>query len=125
MPPDAFADIGERTRLVGMFRHDPVKLARQQAWRIRKCVGLRLANVVGIMRAMSKQDVAHLIDELGSEAIQSALGVSHHAVRHARWEGAFPAAWFDQIDILCRERGLSCPRHAFKWRLPSQDGAAA
>lgn len=75
---------------------------------------------------MSKAAVAHIIDTLGSEALQHALGVTRHSIKNARWEGVFPSAWFDRVDALCRDAGIECPRECFKWRYgpPAEDAAA-
>lgn len=65
---------------------------------------------------MNKAAVTHIIDKLGAETICATLGVSRHAVRHARFLGAFAAGWFDALDHLCAQNHVPCPRDAFNWR---------
>jgi len=74
---------------------------------------------------MSKVEVSRIIKTLGSEAIEQAVGVGRSSVSNALWKGAFPALWFDQIETLCRERGIECPRHCFKWAPRRRDEDAA
>lgn len=65
---------------------------------------------------MNKAAVSRIIDELGADVICSTLGVSRHAVRHARFLGAFASGWFDALDHLCAQNHIPCPRDAFNWR---------
>lgn len=73
---------------------------------------------------MSKAAVTHIIDTLGSDRLQNALGVSRHSIKNARWEGVFPSAWFNMIEALCVDAGIECPRHAFRWKVASKEVAA-
>lgn len=63
-------------------------------------------------------NAAIIIESVGSGEIERALGVSRHSVRHAKTTGAFPASWFDQLDRMCAERGLACPRSLFNFKPP-------
>jgi hypothetical protein len=66
---------------------------------------------------MSKAAVRHIADTLGAEAIQSQLGVTHRALRHARSIGYFPAAWFAGLEAMCLAAGIDCPRSAFSFKV--------
>lgn len=72
---------------------------------------------------MSKEAVRKITKQLGADAICARLGVTHHSVRHAKATGCFPSGWYDEIDKMCREAGIPCPRAAFNWR-SAQAGAA-
>lgn len=65
---------------------------------------------------MEKQTVPTIIDALGSDKIAAKLGVSHHAVRYAKTDGMFPAAWFAAISALCEEAQIDLPMELFNWK---------
>jgi hypothetical protein len=66
-----------------------------------------------------KDHVRRTTKELGDEAICSRLGVTSHAVRSARFKGAFPAAWFVALKEMCDEKGIDCPEAMFNFKSPS------
>lgn len=70
----------------------------------------------------SKSTVHHIVQTLGRENIESRLGVSKYSLFAAKRDRLFPAAWFDVLDEMCRERGIECPRSAFRFR--SSESAA-
>ena len=65
---------------------------------------------------MNKASVHHITDTLSSDAICARLGVSHHSVRYARTDGAFPASWYGPLKEMCDETGIPCPLTAFNWK---------
>ena len=74
---------------------------------------------------MSKKPVHHIIDTLTPDAIMARLGVSFHMIRYARTSGVFPANWFNDIDGMCRDAGIECPRDLFNWRSSANDVGSA
>jgi hypothetical protein len=64
---------------------------------------------------MQKKLVHHIIDTLTPDAIMARLDVSFHMIRYARSSGVFPSGWYDDIDKMCRDAGLECPRNLFNW----------
>ncbi|WP_276716917.1 hypothetical protein [Pseudooceanicola nitratireducens] len=73
---------------------------------------------------MNKPAVQNIIDTIGQEAICVRLGISDHAVRHAKTTGSFAALWYDAIDQMCIEAGIPCPRSAFNFKSPAVGAAA-
>ena len=75
---------------------------------------------------MSKPTVKTIIEALGVDAICAKLQVSHHAVRYAKTDGIFPAAWYAGLLELCAGAGIDCPLDAFNWKgqTEPQPGAA-
>jgi hypothetical protein len=65
---------------------------------------------------MSKPTVKFIIEALGVEVICAKLQVSHHAVRYAKTEGVFPAAWYAGLLELCSAAEIECPLEAFSWK---------
>lgn len=70
--------------------------------------------------SMSKSAVIEITDTLGTDRIQAHMDVSHHAVRHARTVGMFPASWYAGLRMMCAEAGLDCPEAAFNFKSPSE-----
>lgn len=68
---------------------------------------------------MSKHIVKQIIETLGVDAICSAVNVTPHAVRYAKTDGVFPAAWYQAVSDMCKEHTLDCPMSAFNWKAPS------
>lgn len=64
---------------------------------------------------MNKPAVIAITDAIPSETLQSRLGVSKHAIRHARTTGAFSGRWYGPLMQLCDEAGIECPLDAFVW----------
>lgn len=73
---------------------------------------------------MSKQAVINITDKLGADAICSGLSVTNHSVRHARFTGAFPAAWYRQLKEMCEAEGIDCPLSAFNFKSPTSRPSA-
>lgn len=65
---------------------------------------------------MSSKPTHQIIDTLTPDAIMARLNVSFHMIRYARTSGVFPANWFNDIDEMCREVGIECPRNIFNWK---------
>lgn len=65
---------------------------------------------------MEKQTVPAIIDAIGPDRIAAKLGVSLHAVRYAKTDGLFPAAWFAVIRDLCEEAQIDLPMCLFNWK---------
>ena len=65
---------------------------------------------------MSKTAVKIIIEAIGSESICAKLDVSRHAVRYAKSDGVFPAAWYAGLLDLCRGAGIECPLDVFNWK---------
>ncbi len=65
---------------------------------------------------MSKQTVKSIIEHLGADAICQKLKVSTHAVRYAKTDGVFPAAWYAGLRELCAASSIECPLEAFNWK---------
>ena len=53
---------------------------------------------------------------LGRKDMAQALGVGVTAISNAVVAGSFPAAWFDALEALAKEKGKECPRDLFAWR---------
>lgn len=67
------------------------------------------------------EQITHtIIKTLTSARIEAALGVSSHAVRKAYQDRRFPASWFDVMEKLCADNGLTCPRKAFNFKEDKQ-----
>jgi len=73
---------------------------------------------------MSKHIVKTIIEAVGSEAICERLNVSSHAVRYAKTDGVFPAAWYAGLRELCEASSIECPLEAFNWKGQPETGAA-
>lgn len=65
---------------------------------------------------MSKHIVKQIIEALGVDAICAKLHVSRHAVRYAKTDGMFPAAWYAGLLDLCDAAAIDCPLEAFNWK---------
>lgn len=65
---------------------------------------------------MSKKNVNQIIEAIGQDAIVSALGVSTHSVRHAKFAGSMPANWYVSVKDLCDAQGIDCPVSAFNFK---------
>ena len=74
---------------------------------------------------MSTHPVVQIIETLGDDAITARLGVTERAVRSAKSHRLFPALWFDQIDRMCMDAGIPCPRAAFNWRTAGKKSVIA
>ena len=71
---------------------------------------------------MSKDIVKSIIETLGPDAICNKLSVSTHAVRYAKSDGVFPAAWYAGLLELCAGSAIECPLEAFNWKgQPAQE----
>lgn len=57
-----------------------------------------------------------IVIELGRDRIQQDLGVKPSAVAMAIHNDRFPAAWFDVLEELARDKGRSLPRALFNWK---------
>lgn len=62
-----------------------------------------------------KSEVRRLTEQIGSEKLQAALGVSEYSIRHARTTGRFPASWFTVVRDLC---GGECSEELFNFKIP-------
>lgn len=62
------------------------------------------------------QGAAVFIDAFGKEELAEYFGVTFNAVRNAHWRDRIPASWAHGIALICRDRGLYCPVHAFGWK---------
>lgn len=65
---------------------------------------------------MTKIAVKSIIEGLSVDTICAKLHVSHHAVRYAKTDGIFPAAWYAGLLELCQLAGIDCPLSAFNWK---------
>ena len=65
---------------------------------------------------MSIHPVILIIDTVGVDTMKRRLGIGEHAIRSARNLKLFPGIWFDELETMCREAGVPCPRDAFNWR---------
>lgn len=74
---------------------------------------------------MSKDTVKSIIETLGVDAICARLHVSTHAVRYAKTDGVFPAAWYAGLLVLCDGAKIECPLEAFNWKGQPQPQAGA
>jgi len=72
---------------------------------------------------MNKPAVSKIISTIGEDVLRARTGLSDHAIRHAKTTGAFAAGWFDELERMCVEAGVPCPRSAFNWKSPSSDAA--
>jgi hypothetical protein len=64
---------------------------------------------------MSNASVSTIIEALGSKAIEDALCVSSHSVRHAKYTGKFPASWYARLSDLCAGKQVECPLSLFNF----------
>lgn len=69
---------------------------------------------------MRKAVVVQITDALGIDVICRRLDVSASSVRAARTKGLFPALWFNEIETMCAEAGLQCPRDVFYWKVSEE-----
>lgn len=70
---------------------------------------------------MNQSAVSKIIEAIGEEALRARTGLSLHAIRHARYTGAFAAGWYDEIDRMCLEAGVPCPRSAFNFKTATEE----
>lgn len=59
---------------------------------------------------------AGIIDAIGRARMAERLDVTLTAISNAYVAGTFPASWFGETEALCREVGMDCPRHLFRFR---------
>lgn len=64
---------------------------------------------------MSTSHVTRIIGALGSDAIESELGLTKFSIRAAKRDGIFPARWYRPLRALCAKSGVECPDDAFRW----------
>lgn len=60
--------------------------------------------------------IDQIIKKLGYQCLADTLEVSRTAVVNAKRNKAFPAAWFNVIEQLCKHHKIDCPRELFNWR---------
>ncbi len=70
-------------------------------------------------------NTSDIINKVGSAAIEVACNVGEHSVRAAKRDGKFPASWFDEMEKLCADHGLPCPRNLFAFKRPQEDSPAS
>ena len=63
---------------------------------------------------MSK--IRAIVEQVGRDAIIKRVGVTSPAITNAINEDMFPAAWFEEMESLCAEDGVICPRSLFAFR---------
>lgn len=62
------------------------------------------------------KNTSKFADAVGRKEMALALGVGATAISNAVVAGSFPAAWFDALEALAKDRGADCPRDLFAWR---------
>ena len=62
-----------------------------------------------------------LVDAIGRKRVQDALGVGRTAIANRLADGCLPSAWFDVLEALAKETGVSCPRSLFAF-VPRHEG---
>lgn len=66
-----------------------------------------------------------ILNEVGSDHIQKACGVSEYSIRSAKRGRQFPASWYGEIKKECDRLGLECPMELFSFKRPAQQDDAA
>ena len=57
-----------------------------------------------------------IIDALGRPAIKERLNVGMTTISAAYVDGILPSAWFNVIEKMANEKGIDCPRDAFRFK---------
>lgn len=66
------------------------------------------------------QTVHQIVKRIGSAKIEAACDVSSHSVRAAKSGNLFPASWFNEVERLCAECDIECPRALFNFKGSAQ-----
>ena len=67
---------------------------------------------------MSQNHVNKILEVVTPEILGDRLGMSDRSIEHAKYVGYFSGLWFDEVERLCIEHGIPCPRAAFNWKTP-------
>jgi len=65
---------------------------------------------------MSTKHAPRIIDALPPGTLQSELGWTERAIRHARSVGQFSGLWYLPIKEICERHLVYCPPEAFVWK---------
>lgn len=66
-----------------------------------------------------------IIDALGRAAMAARLKIHRKTVSDAYAADRMPASWFDVVEAMCVEEGITCPRSAFYFKPGAADADAA
>ena len=67
------------------------------------------------------ENVTSILDQLERGAVSKRLSVQKKTVWVAENAGVFPAAWFEQISSMGKEKGVEVPMSLFNWRKPNRE----
>jgi hypothetical protein len=64
--------------------------------------------------------VKEIVEQVGSDKLECACGVTEFSVKAAKRERMFPASWFKVVEKLCNEKGIECPDNLFNFKRAAQ-----